>query len=144
MTTAHPTVLLTEDEWLVALSISEELELAGFEVAGPFARCSDAETWLKDARPDCAVLDLRLQDGDCTALAAEVSRRGIPIVILSGFQRRTCPVQIGASAWLEKPPYPGAVGAAVHAVLDQALAGRADAGAQPRRSRPQGALRSPA
>jgi DNA-binding response OmpR family regulator len=114
------TVLLTEDSAILAFALTDELEIAGFVVAGPFARSRDAEAWLGAATPDCAVLDVRLLDGDCTELAKELIRRQVPVVVLSGFQRATCPVQIAATEWLEKPAWPGDLPTALHRVVGRA------------------------
>ncbi|WP_460450308.1 response regulator [Alsobacter sp. SYSU BS001988] len=98
----NPTVLVVEDEANIALAMRDELMLDGFAVVGPFARSRDAEEWLRGARPDCAVLDIRLGDGaDTGALAEELVRRGIPVIVVSAFQRETSPVQIAAAFWLE-------------------------------------------
>ncbi|WP_406857139.1 response regulator [Alsobacter sp. KACC 23698] len=143
MSANKPLIHVAEDSSVIASAVSEELEQAGFKVAGPFARCRDAEEWLRSAQPDCAVLDIRLLDGDCTSLAAELDRRGIPLVILSGFQRQTCPVQIDAAVWLEKPTFPGALAEAITSVArsDHACSGVAaphspPAHAAPHRSGP--------
>jgi two-component system, response regulator PdtaR len=106
-------VLLTEDVSIIGVALTDELEDAGFEVAGPFDRCCDAEKWLQSARPDCAVLEIRLLDGDCTILDAELVRRHIPVVVFSGFQEHACRVPIAATVWLEKPALPGALAASV-------------------------------
>jgi DNA-binding response OmpR family regulator len=109
-------VLLTEDVCLIGATLADELEDAGFEVAGPFDRCRDAEKWLQSARPDCAVLEIRLLDGDCTILDAELVRRHIPVVVFSGFQEHACRVPIAATVWLEKPALPGTLAASVRTV----------------------------
>jgi DNA-binding response OmpR family regulator len=116
MSFARPVVLLTEDVAITALVLSNELELAGFTVAGPYARCCDAEEWLRSSKPDCAVLDIRLLDGDCTLLAEELVRQEIPVIVLSGFQQNEFPALVAASAWLEKPAAPGALVTAIQAV----------------------------
>jgi DNA-binding response OmpR family regulator len=123
MSKNKPIILVTEDSSIIAMALADELEMAGFAVAGPFARCCDAEKSLEDARPDCAVLDIRLNDGDCTGLAEELARREIPILIYSGFQQETCPVQIAATVWLEKPASPLTLVATIHRVLGPLWAG---------------------
>ena len=63
------TVLLAEDEPMISTSISDDLEEAGYRVAGPFRHGADAVAWLEDNRADLAMLDLVLRDGLCTRLA---------------------------------------------------------------------------
>jgi DNA-binding response OmpR family regulator len=50
-------VLLLEDEALIAVALQDDLEEAGYEVAGPFAACVDALAWLESNKPDLAILD---------------------------------------------------------------------------------------
>ncbi len=59
------TVLLLEDEALIAVALQDDLEEAGYWVAGPFVSCASALAWLGDYRPDLAVLDTVLKDGPC-------------------------------------------------------------------------------
>jgi hypothetical protein len=64
------------------------LKAAGFDIAGPFATCADAENWLKTQQPDAAILDSQLKDGPCDAVATDLTRRGVPLVIFSGHDDR--------------------------------------------------------
>jgi DNA-binding response OmpR family regulator len=80
----RPVILLAEDEAIIALELTDSLTDAGFDVAGPFATCFDAEEWLKTGKPDAAILDNLLKDGPCDALASDLSRRGIPLIMFSG------------------------------------------------------------
>ena len=66
------------------LSLWSYLTDAGFDVAGPFATCFEAEEWLKRGEPDAALFDNLLKDGPCDALASDLSRRGIPLIMFSG------------------------------------------------------------
>jgi DNA-binding response OmpR family regulator len=80
----RPVILLAEDEAIIAIELADSLQADGFDVAGPFATCADAEKWLKTAVPDAAILDNLLKDGPCDALASDLSRQGIPVVMFSG------------------------------------------------------------
>ena len=62
---SKPLVLVLEDEALIALNLQDELQDAGYEVAGPFTACSAALEWLQTATPDMAILDATLKDGSC-------------------------------------------------------------------------------
>jgi FixJ family two-component response regulator len=68
--------------------------------------------------PHCAVLDVRLLDGDCRDFADELVRREIPIIVQSGFLPATSPAQIPAKAWLAKPLPRGALIDAVWSVTE--------------------------
>jgi DNA-binding response OmpR family regulator len=69
---------LAEDEAIIALELTDSLQAAGFDVAGPFATCAEAEKWLKTGQPEAAILDNLLKDGPCDALASDLSKRGVP------------------------------------------------------------------
>jgi DNA-binding response OmpR family regulator len=77
-------VLLVENQAAIAVDVADELERAGYTVAGPFSRCDNSMEWLQSNRPDLALLDLLLADGPCTKVAQELRRRGIPFVVFSG------------------------------------------------------------
>ncbi len=79
-------VLVLEDEALIALNVQDELQDAGYEVAGPFSTCSAALEWLQTTTPDMAILDATLKDGPCREIALELSRREVPFLIYSGYQ----------------------------------------------------------
>ena len=82
------TVLIAEDELLIALDIVEELNEAGFDTVGPFASAGQAIEHCLTKTPDCAVLDVRLQDGDCFRLADMLTERQVPIVFHSSHASR--------------------------------------------------------
>lgn len=89
---------------MVAMNLEDGLTDAGYEVAGPFGACSDAMTWLSTETPRMAVLDVRLKDGACTALAAELGRRDVPFVVYSVSSRtRNTVKEFMNVAWVEKP-----------------------------------------
>ncbi len=82
------TVLVAEDELLIAMDLIDELDAAGFVTIGPFSRTSQALDYCRSHTPDCAVLDVRLEDGECYPLADLLSRRNVPIVFHSGHAGR--------------------------------------------------------
>ena len=99
-----PVVLVAEDEAVIAMALADDLEAAGYAVAGAFATCESALQWLKDETPDLAVLDPMLKDGTCRELAIELSRRGVPIAIHSGNREdRTLMKELNDATWIEKP-----------------------------------------
>ncbi len=99
-----PCILLAEDEAIIALELADSLEREGFEVAGPFTTCADAEGWLKAHQPSGAILDNALKDGPCEVLAGDLQRRGIPFVVYSGHSRTPdLPVVFADVPWIVKP-----------------------------------------
>ena len=79
------TVLIAEDELLIALDIMDELDTAGFKTIGPFAETKGAiDHCQRVTLPDCAVLDVRLRDGESFPLADWLSAQQVPVVFHSG------------------------------------------------------------
>ncbi|MGQ8632029.1 response regulator [Agrobacterium sp. DKPNP3] len=79
----HKTVLLVEDEMFVALDIQMTLEDEGWEVLGPFASTREALEFLEAHTVDCAILDVRLTDGEVFPVADRLTDSGIPFVFHS-------------------------------------------------------------
>jgi DNA-binding response OmpR family regulator len=101
---SRPLVLVLEDEALIALNVQDELQDAGYAVAGPFSTCSAALEWLQTTTPDMAILDATLKDGPCREVAVELSRRQVPFLIYSGYQEdRQLLSEFDHITWIEKP-----------------------------------------
>ena len=99
-----PLVLLLEDEALIALNLQDELQDAGYEVAGPFTACAAALEWLQTVTPAMAILDAALTDGSCREIALELTRRGVPFLIYSGYKEdQHLPAEFHHVTWIEKP-----------------------------------------
>jgi DNA-binding response OmpR family regulator len=96
-------ILLAEDEAIIAIELADSLRAAGFDVAGPFATCTQAEEWVTTAQPDAAILDNLLKDGPCHKLASDLSRRGVPVIMFSGHDERQAPSADWSAAWITKP-----------------------------------------
>jgi len=81
---AIPRVLIMEDEFIVALDLSDMTSDLGFGVEGPYATVADGERALARTRPDAAILDVQLADGEVFPLADLLVRLGVPIIFHSG------------------------------------------------------------
>ena len=57
-------ILLVEDSWHVGNAIKRLLRALGADVAGPAANITDAERLIADRRPDVAIVDINLRDGE--------------------------------------------------------------------------------
>jgi AmiR/NasT family two-component response regulator len=80
-------VLVVEDEFLIALDVEETLRDLGCEVVGPVATVAEALAIADPVCCDVAVLDVRLVDGSTEPLAVALKERGIPFVVLTGYDR---------------------------------------------------------
>lgn len=91
-------VFLVEDELLVAMEIQDLIEDAELRAEGPYSTVAGAISALDNVAPACAVLDVRLRDGEIFSVADELQSRGVPIIFHSGH----------ASPGLLMDGYPGA------------------------------------
>ena len=113
-----PLVLILEDEAIVAINLQDELQEAGYTVAGPFTTCADALSWLATASPDIAVVDTVLKDGSCGAIARELARREVPFLIYSGHQEdEYLLAEFQHVTWIEKPVLSAVLVQACHQLL---------------------------
>ena len=78
-------VLLIEDEFLVGLEIHSVLTEAGFAVIGPAATVSDALRHVSQEDFDAALVDANLSGDSTEGVAAALSDRGTPFVLLTGY-----------------------------------------------------------
>ena len=101
-----PTVLLCEDDPMIAIAFEQELLDHGLAVLGPFATCRDALQLLEHRRPSAAVIDVKLSDGHCRPVAQRLTAMGVPFLFFSGFDRQDYPVDLAEFAhvdWYCKP-----------------------------------------
>jgi len=98
------TVLVAEDEPMISTTVSDDLEEAGYRVAGPFGRSADAIAWTERHPVDLAMLDVILRDGVCTDLAERLRAQGVPFLVFSGCYRGPdVPPVFRDAPWVEKP-----------------------------------------
>ncbi|MGR9346249.1 response regulator [Rhizobium leguminosarum] len=79
-----PTILILEDEPFIALDIETVLEGCGQRSFVTLSTGSDAVSWLKENSPSAAIVDPRLSDGVCTAVARHLVDYDIPFIVYSG------------------------------------------------------------
>src|SRR5579864_6736411 len=100
-------VLIIEDEETICGLISDFLEKKGFEVVVGDS-CEDAERQQRSFRPDVAIFDYSLPDGNALDLMSRVRSVDptLPVIILTGHGSIDLAVQAlkrGASEFLTKP-----------------------------------------
>jgi len=82
------TILVVEDEFIVAYDLAETVRDEGYVLAGPYSHGGEALKKLDRDHPDCAILDVQLADGDVFSLADALTARGIPILFHSATRCR--------------------------------------------------------
>lgn len=100
------TVLIVEDEPLIALELKEILSDSGYAVWGPANSVASATALLTESDPDCAVLDVHLGGETSEAVAQRLQAAGTPFVILSGYSTEQLPSAYRGAPSLSKPLEP--------------------------------------
>lgn len=97
------TILVLEDEALIALDLEAMLSDAGWSVMGPAGTLDRARTLLTAARPDVACLDLNLGRETSHDLARDLLSQGVPVIFISGRDARALPEDLQSVPILGKP-----------------------------------------
>lgn len=79
-------VLVVEDNWLIASDLSQMLNALGWQVMGPAASVKSALLLLHAQTPTVAVLDINLGAELVTPVALQLQLRGIPFVFASAYR----------------------------------------------------------
>jgi ActR/RegA family two-component response regulator len=78
-------IMICEDDLLLAMDLAHEIEDAGSQVVGTFYSSFDAWNAAELLRPDIAVIDLQLADGDSgLPLATHLAEMGCKVIVVSG------------------------------------------------------------
>jgi DNA-binding NtrC family response regulator len=98
------TVLLLEDQPLIAMDTESMLKRAGFAQIVHFSAIAPALAWIAASAPDLAVLEVRLQDEPSIVIAEHLISRNVPFVIYTGANRGMVGDPIFRNAeWVSKP-----------------------------------------
>lgn len=95
--------MVVEDDYLVALDLVDRVEALGGEVVGPFHDVAGGQRALAQARPDAAVLDVRLGRELVYPLAEALIAAGVPFVFATGFDASVLPARFASLPRLTKP-----------------------------------------
>jgi DNA-binding response OmpR family regulator len=78
-------VLICEDDAFLAADLSMSVESAGHSVHGVYANARDALRSAGEERPDIAIIDLELADGNTgSGLAQALQMMGVKVIVVSG------------------------------------------------------------
>ncbi len=100
--TSKPSILIIEDEMLVAMMLEDQLEAAGYTVL----KASHLSRGLELAESesiDVALLDINLGGLESFPIAVVLRRRGIPFVFSSGYGDDGLPAEWRGEKMLQKP-----------------------------------------
>ena len=96
-------VLVVEDESLVGMEIEGAIEELGHEVVGPIAELHEALEIATNEALCCAILDINIRGGNSYPVAEILRERGLPVLLLSGYDRQTLPERLRGEVLLAKP-----------------------------------------
>lgn len=96
-------VLVVEDEYLLARTVSDHLRQAACHVVGPVGNSEDALDLLQAGELDCALVDANLDGEFSTVVVEALTRRGVNAAVLSGYDRDALPAALARLPFLQKP-----------------------------------------
>lgn len=73
-------VLIVEDEPMIAWMLEDLVSSLGLEVVGPFPSVEQASTYLRQSKPEAALLDVNLVDGEVYPVADTLKELNVPII----------------------------------------------------------------
>lgn len=115
---SQPCVLVAEDEMIIGVDLCDTVKEAGFDVAGPYDTAQSAFDAIELRRPDLAILDINLDDGEVYPLAEQLMAANIPVIFHSG---RVNPREVSDryphARALAKPCPPNQIIATMHEAL---------------------------
>lgn len=101
--TASTTVLVVEDEAMIALELSDRLAELGYDVLPTALTCAAALDLLKEHEPDIALLDTMLGNDTCESVLNECERRGVKVLLCTAMGEGDLPSFCSGRAVLGKP-----------------------------------------
>lgn len=98
-----PTILIVEDEAMVAMDLADCITEAGYRVLGPVDTLAEALRLGVGSAFDAALVDANLRGQKVDELAAALSARNIPFAFVTGYGRETLPAPYRHLTLVEKP-----------------------------------------
>ena len=106
-------VLVVEDEGIIAMVLEDMLAELGHDMVASAANIEDARSEASRCAIDLAILDVNLGRQSSHPLANDLSARGIPFILATGYGRKGLGEEWGDGVVLEKPFEVNALSAAI-------------------------------
>lgn len=101
---AAKTVLVVEDDYLLAAELVQHLEAAGATVLGPVPTLTGARALLGAVPlPHLAILDIRLGDDLVFPLADHLRQSAVPLIFVTGYDAGRLPAAYADIPHFAKP-----------------------------------------
>ena len=101
--TGARTILIVEDEPLIAMMLEDFLESLGHTVMASCDNVADALKAVARNGFDVAILDVNLKGENVWPVATELRQRGVPFVLASGGHVDPPPPEFASAPLIEKP-----------------------------------------
>jgi len=112
-------ILIVEDEPLIALDLATQVVARAGRVVGPLPTVAEALTVLEGEDVAAAILDANLVDRDITPVALLLARQGVPFVLHSAIGIPSALKQkLPSLTVVQKPAHPSIVIARLLAMMD--------------------------
>jgi DNA-binding response OmpR family regulator len=113
-------ILVVEDEYMLAVDLKQELLDAGAIVVGPAASLSKAIDLIKTTdRLDAAILDVNLRGEAVFPAADMLVERGVPFILTTGYDRTLIPSRFTGAPTCGKPLAPDTISNTVRALVSK-------------------------
>lgn len=113
-------VLVVEDQFLIAEEMRRAVENLGGRVLGPVPSVEKALALTVQARPDIGLLDVDLHGQEIYPVADALIEAGAPVIFTTGFDRAAMPAAYQGVPHLDKPVTTHALAAALAALQQSA------------------------
>ena len=98
------TILVAEDEYMIAADLARELARAGAKILGPVSSLDGALDMIHGAdHIDAAILDVNLQGEKVFPAAEMLEERDVPFLFATGYDQSVIPPRFGNVLRCEKP-----------------------------------------
>ena len=103
------------------MELEQAVSEAGYHIFGSVAKAERALDLLAKGRPDAALLDIRLRDGEVVYPVADaLAARNIPFALMTGYTSEAIDARFAGCVVLHKPFSNGVAVAAIKRLLDGA------------------------
>jgi DNA-binding NtrC family response regulator len=114
------TVLLLEDQPLIAMDTESMLRHAGYSKIVHFPSVEPALDWLSASLPDMVIMEIALQGQSCLMLAEQFRSRNVPFVVYTGANHRLVSDRTFLEAeWISKPSEMEVIEPAIARILER-------------------------
>jgi DNA-binding response OmpR family regulator len=110
-------VLIVEDEPLIAILLEDMMMDLGVQVTDRATTLDQAQAAAKRDGFDAAILDVNLHGRMSYPAAEELTRRGVPIIMVTGYARDGAPPTLANVVLIPKPYQTDQIAAALARVL---------------------------